>query len=123
MVLTKQSFALCAGILLFLALACQSEVEKSPELESDFKEKETAVKPTNGYELINLLMAKAEVRASLSETDKPIVRNIFEEAYTTKFGDLMAPIDPDSIPIVRKAIFFGSRDSLKKYMKVERNAE
>jgi hypothetical protein len=123
MVLTKHSFALCAGILFFFALACQADLEKSPALDDKLKQKETAIAPGNGHELINLLMEKAEVRASLSEADKPIVRNIFEEAYTTKFGDLMAPLHPDSVPIVRKAIFFGSRDSLKKYMKVERKAE
>lgn len=108
MVLTKQSFALCAGILLFLALACQSEVEKSPERQDYIRGVKNKDAPKTGAELIDLLMDKATERASLTPEDQPIVRKIFEDSYTTKFGDLSAPINPDS---------------LKKYMKVERKAE
>lgn len=79
--------------------------------------------PKNGFELIDLLIKKAKVRASLNEEDQQKVRQIFEETFLAQHGDFNIQITPDNYLPMRKALFFGSRDSLKKYMKGDKSME
>jgi hypothetical protein len=88
--------------------------------EVEFQEK----MPTNGKELVDLLMYKAATKASITDPEeKARMREIFERAYTDLYGDLMAPISPSEGSERRQQIFFGSRDEIRELMKELRGAD
>ena len=110
-------------ILLFiLFLSCQTGEQATEAYKNDSKnDPKGSNVPKNGVELIDLLMEKATIRATLSTEDQLKVRQIFEESFIAQHGDLNAPITPDNYLPYRKALFFGSRESLKKYMKEDKS--
>jgi hypothetical protein len=112
------------SLFILLMVSCQPQEKVQEPISQQGKE---ALKrgdiPKNGVELIDLLMEKATVRASLNEDDQQKVRQIFEETFLAQHGDLNIQITPDNYLPMRKALFFGSRDSLKKYMKGDKSME
>jgi hypothetical protein len=101
--------------------SCENKATDSAAAEEvEFEEK----MPTNGKELVDLLMYKAAMKASITDPEeKARMREIFEDTYTGLYGDLMAPISPKEGSERRQQIFFGSRDQIRELMKELRGAD
>lgn len=109
--------------LLMVAAACKEASEKSLEEKRLEEMMENQAIPSNGYELIDLLVEKASVRVSLDEDQKIKVRGIFEETFLDLYGDLSHEITKDTYLSMRKSVFFGSKERLKQLMKEESELE
>jgi hypothetical protein len=110
-------------LLLFLVASCDS-VEQTSNSQIDQKAtKKTREIPEDGHAMIDLLISKAQARASLNEEEVEAVRGIFEEVFIEKYGDLNMKIEPDNYLEIRKAVFFGSSARVKKYMKDDKKIE
>jgi hypothetical protein len=115
--------ASCLILLFFWFSSCDS-VDSSVDSEIEKKEgRKTREVPEDGYALIDLLMNKAQARASLNEQEVEAVRSIFQEVFIEKYGDLSMKITPENYLEIRKAVFFGSSDKVKKYMKDDKKIE
>jgi hypothetical protein len=115
--------------LLLLGIVAMSGVfsceDTTPESTAGTEEMNLAEKmPTNGKEVVDLLIDKAATKASITNPEeKAKIREIFENTYTGLYGDLMAPISPSEVSERRQQIFFGSRDEIRALMKELRGAD
>ncbi len=108
-------------LLLFWISSCDSidQPPITPPIEQTETKKKREV-PKDGHAMIDLLITKAQARASLNEQEVEAVRAIFEEVFIENYGDLSMKIDPDKYLEIRKEVFFGSSSRVKKYMKEDK---
>jgi hypothetical protein len=109
--------------MIVLMGACTSDSEGSSEQVKSNQEAKKRELPGTGHELVDFILDKTAARVSLLEEDRVLVKRILEETFESKYGDLSQELDPDSVNAIRKSVFFGSRDSLRKYIKLEKRTE
>lgn len=110
----KLPFSFCkvlvASVVILLLIHCGEASSDS----SDQRSHNGA--PSNGVELIEIVVDKASMRFSLDEEKQNAFREILRETYIDKYGDPNDRIPPEEVREMKREIFIQSGDRIREHM-------